>query len=327
MTILDVQSLSVRLKGAPADARIVDDLSFTINAGQCLGIVGESGSGKSTVALAVMGLLDRAALCPSGQVRLDGHDLLALTPGQLRARQGRDIAMIFQDPASSLNPVQRIGAQIVESLCAHQSLSRAEAAGRAIAALTRVGLPDPAGMMRRYPHQLSGGQRQRVMIAMAVILKPRLLVADEPTTALDLTIQAQILTLLKDLVHETGMALLIISHDLGVVAEMADEVIVLYAGRAVERGQTATLLDAPRHPYTQGLIAAHPRPETRGQRLTPIPGAPPNLMGRLVGCAFRPRCGRATMACESQPAMVALAPGHQAACLYLDQTGAQHEPA
>ena len=327
MTILDVQSLSVRLKGAPAHASIVDDLSFTINAGQCLGIVGESGSGKSTVALAVMGLLDRASLSPTGQVRLDGHDLLALTPGQLRSRQGRDIAMIFQDPSSSLNPVERIGAQIVESLCAHQRLSRQEAAARAIAALARVGLPDPAAMMRRYPHQLSGGQRQRVMIAMAVILKPRLLVADEPTTALDLTIQAQILALLKDLVHETGMALLIISHDLGVVAETADEVIVLYAGRAVERGRTATLLDVPRHPYTRGLIAAHPRPETHGQRLTPIPGAPPHLLGRPAGCAFRPRCGLATDACETQPAMVALAPGDQAACLHLDQTGAQHEPA
>ena len=330
MPVLEVQDLTVGLTGKVNAGPIVEGLNFAIDAGKCLGVVGESGSGKSTVALAVMGLLEAATLTAQGKVRLQGDDLLALRPADLRARQGRDIAMIFQDPSSSLNPVQRIGDQIVESLRAHQALSRTKAEAQAIAALTRVGMPDPAGMMRRYPHQLSGGQRQRVMIAMAVILKPRLLVADEPTTALDLTIQAQILVLLKGLVAETGMALLIISHDLGVVAELADEVIVLYAGRAVERGPTARVLDHPRHPYTIGLIAAHPRTETRGQRLTPISGAPPALMRRPKGCAFHPRCALATADCATlHPATITLTDGQAAACLHLDLTadGMHHEPA
>ncbi len=328
MTLLAVKDLTVSVRSGANTAPIVDGLSFQIAAGRCLGIVGESGSGKSSVALAVMGLLNAQALQVGGRVELGGADLVALSPAQLRARQGRDIAMIFQDPGSSLNPVQRIGAQIIESLRAHQKVSRVEAAQRAVEALTRVGMPDPKGMMRRYPHQLSGGQRQRVMIAMAVILKPRLLVADEPTTALDLTIQAQILVLLKDLVRETGMALLLISHDLGVVAEMADDVIVLYAGRAVETGPVAQVLDAPRHPYTLGLMAARPDMDHPQSRLAPIPGTPPRLWQRAAGCAFHPRCARASAACSaSAPPDVAVGPGQIAACFHTGAQGALQVPA
>ncbi len=328
MTLLAVKDLSVSVKAGASIAPIVDGLSFQIGVGQCLGIVGESGSGKSSVALAVMGLLNGNALQVGGQVQLDGTDLVTLPPAQLRARQGSDIAMIFQDPASSLNPVQRIGAQIIESLCAHQIISRPEATRRAIEALARVGMPDPKAMMRRYPHQLSGGQRQRVMIAMAVIFKPRLLVADEPTTALDLTIQAQILALLKDLVRETGMALLLISHDLGVVSEMADDLIVLYAGRAVETGPTAQVLRAPRHPYTIGLMAAHPDMDQPQTRLTPVPGTPPRLWQRPLGCAFHPRCALAIDACRATvPPLFLVGTRQMAACLRTDATQAQMVPA
>ncbi len=319
MTLLDVKDMTVSVHAGARTAPIIDGLTFQIKAGQCLGIVGESGSGKSSVALAVMGLLNNDALRIGGTIELDGTDLVTLPSAQLRARQGSDIAMIFQDPASSLNPVQRIGAQIIESLRAHRRISRSDATRLAVEALGRVGMPDPAGMMRRYAHQLSGGQRQRVMIAMAVILKPRLLVADEPTTALDLTIQAQILALLKQLVRDTGMALMLITHDLGVVAEMADDLIVLYAGRAVEAGPTAQVLDHPRHPYTIGLLAAHPVLETRQDRLTPIPGTPPRLWHRPMGCAFHPRCKWAQDACRAGVPAAQLVRGTQtAACLRLD---------
>lgn len=321
MTLLDVKNLTVHVKAGASIAPIIDGLSFRLDAGQCLGIVEESGSGKSSVALAVMGLLNTQALRVGGKIALDGVDLTLLRAAQMRARQGSDIAMIFQDPASSLNPVQRVGAQIIESLRAHRRVSRADAARQAIAALGRVGIPDPAGMMQRYPHQLSGGQRQRVMIAMAVILKPRLLVADEPTTALDLTIQAQILALLKDLVRDTGMALMLITHDLGVVAEMADNVIVLYAVTAVEAGPTAQVLNHPRHPYTLGLMAAHRSLEVKQDRLMPIPGTPPRLSQRPVGCAFHPRCSLAGDACTLSVPPTAMVQGAQsAACFRLAAT-------
>ncbi len=324
MTLLDVTGLTVNVRAGGLVAPIIDGLSFRLDAGQCLGIVGESGSGKSSVALAIMGLLNPQALRVGGRVALDGTDLVTLSTAQMRARQGHDIAMIFQDPASSLNPVQRIGAQIIESLRAHRQVDRAQATRAAIDALARVGMPDPAGMMGRYPHQLSGGQRQRVMIAMAIILKPRLLVADEPTTALDLTIQAQILALLKQLVAETGMALLLISHDLGVVAEMADDLIVLYAGRAVETGPVGQVLDAPRHPYTIGLMAARPDMDQPQARLIPIPGTPPRLWQRPMGCAFHPRCALASDACStSVPPEVVVGPNQMATCFRTEATQSQ----
>lgn len=307
MSLLDVRDLTVSLRTGAGSAMIVDALSLTLEAGQCLGIVGESGSGKSTAALAIMGLLSDRLIDVDGTVKLDGEDLLGMSPRRLRTHQGNDIAMIFQDPASSLNPVQRIGDQILECLLTHRRMSRKQAAELAAEALKQVGMPDPAGMMQRYPHQLSGGQRQRVMIAMAIILKPKLLIADEPTTALDLTIQAQILKLLKDLARDLNMALLLITHDLGVVSEMADTVIVLYAGRAVERGNTGDVLADPRHPYTAGLLRAHPSIDERCDRLLPIPGMPPKLWQRPSGCAFRPRCAMAQDICavaQPEPAFV-----------------------
>jgi len=316
MSLLEVENLSVSLSVANRSATIVDGLGLSINEGQCLGIVGESGSGKSTAALAVMGLVDGRSLHVGGAVRFDGTDLLHLPSRQFRAMQGKDIAMIFQDPMSSLNPVHKVGDQIVECLKAHEKISTRQATKAAIEALERVGMPDPPAMMLRYPHQLSGGQRQRVLIAMAIVFEPRLLIADEPTTALDLTIQAQILELLKELSRDLNMAVLLITHDLGVVSEMTDQVIVLYSGRAVERGATSDVLERPRHPYTLGLMQAHPSIDDNVERLTPIKGAPPGLWLRPSGCAFRPRCPHETAACAADiPAMTPVgATNHRVAC-------------
>ncbi|WP_264210176.1 ABC transporter ATP-binding protein [Leisingera thetidis] len=317
MALLDVTDLTVSLKAGARTAAIVERLSLRLDRGRCLGIVGESGSGKSTAAMAVMGLLANGPLRVSGQILFEGHDLAHLSAAAFRKLQGTGIAMIFQDPMSSLNPVMRIGDQIVECLQAHRRLTRAEARCRAVEALARVGMPDPDGMMARYPHQLSGGQRQRVMIAMAIVFEPKLLIADEPTTALDLTIQAQILQLLKTLARDLNMALVLITHDLGVVAGMADEVIVLYSGRDVERGPTGTVLENPQHPYTQGLLAAHPSLDGACGRLPSIPGTPPPVWQRPSGCAFRDRCPAATKDCAlAQPQPVALhPPAHRVACL------------
>ncbi len=297
MSLLEVRNLVVSLNNNQRSAAIVDGLSLTLEEGNCLGIVGESGSGKSTVALALLGLLTGGPLAATGSVKFAGNDILAMSTRQLREIQGKDIAMIFQDPLSSLNPVHRVGAQIIESVTTHERVSRKEATARAVEALTRVGMPDPVGMMRRYPHQLSGGQRQRVMIAMAIVFRPKLLIADEPTTALDLTIQTQILQLLKSLARDLNMALLLITHDLGVVAEMSDRVIVLYSGREVESGPTADVLENPQHPYTKGLLKAHPSLDIRSDRLVPIPGAPPSPWQRPAGCAFQPRCPLAQDGC------------------------------
>jgi oligopeptide/dipeptide ABC transporter ATP-binding protein len=316
MNLLEVENLSVSLALANKSATIVDDLSLSIGEGQCLGIVGESGSGKSTAALAIMGLTDPRNLQVDGAVRFGGIDLLHLPARRFRAMQGKDIAMIFQDPMSSLNPVHKVGDQIIECLKAHEKISTKQATKAAIEALERVGMPDPPTMMGRYPHQLSGGQRQRVLIAMAIVFKPRLLIADEPTTALDLTIQAQILELLKGLSRDLNMALLLITHDLGVVSEMTDQVIVLYSGRAVERGATSDVLESPRHPYTLGLMHAHPSIDDNADRLTPIPGAPPGLWQRPTGCAFRPRCPHESAACAGDiPTMASAgAVNHRVAC-------------
>lgn len=321
MALLDVKNLTVSLKLGTRRAAIVQELSFSLRSGKSLGVVGESGSGKSTVALALMGLLNSRSLSVEGEVVFDGDDLLTIPRKQFRAMQGRDIAMIFQDPMSSLNPVHKIGDQIVECLQAHEKVSNQDARAQAVEALTRVGMPDPSGMMHRYPHQLSGGQRQRVLIAMAIVFKPRLLIADEPTTALDLTIQAQILQLLRDLAQELNMALLLITHDLGVVSEMTDEVIVLYSGRAVERGKTVDVLENPQHPYTKGLLGAHPSLDGEAERLDPIPGAPPGLWERPSGCAFRDRCPAAQDVCAAAlPETVSLtAEQHQVTCVLAQQ--------
>lgn len=302
MELLRVDNLSVSVGSGPRSAAIVDRLSFKLSRGQCLGIVGESGSGKSTAAMAIMGLLDKRSLSVSGAVEYDGEDLLQLSPKNLRDLQGAEIAMVFQDPMSSLNPVLRIGDQIIECVQAHRKQPAKEAWSRAVEVLSQVGMPDPEGMLKRYPHQLSGGQRQRVMIAMAIVFKPRLLIADEPTTALDLTIQAQILDLLKALSRDLDMAVVLITHDLGVVSQMSDEVIVLYSGRDVERGPTQQVLENPQHPYTIGLLGAHPSLDADQDRLTPIPGAPPSIWERPSGCAFRDRCSESVGTCaETTP--------------------------
>ncbi|HEV2797015.1 MAG TPA: ABC transporter ATP-binding protein [Nocardioides sp.] len=271
--------------------RAVDGISFDVRPGQTVGLVGESGCGKSVTSLAIMGLLPSRGNTVEGAAIFDGEDLLQLSPAQMRDRRGREIAMIFQDPLSSLNPVVQIGRQVTEVMERHQGLSRKEAMPKAAELLERVGIPDPTARLVNYPHQLSGGMRQRALIAMALACRPRLLIADEPTTALDVTIQAQILALLKELVVETGTAMVMITHDLGVVAGLCDEVNVLYGGKIVERGDRHTLFARPRHPYTVGLLNSIPRLDApRGEALSPIPGSVADNLPWDSACAFAPRC-------------------------------------
>lgn len=299
--LLTVEDLRVEFTTRRGTVRAVRGLSYELAAGETLGIVGESGSGKSVAALAVLGLLPpRTARITSGSVRFRGQELVGLPEKRLRALRGTGMALIFQDPLSSLNPVLTIGRQITEQLQAHGKASGKAAARRAVELLDRVGIPDPDRRVKQYPHELSGGMRQRAMIAMALSCEPTLLIADEPTTALDVTIQAQILELLAELRASLGMAVLLITHDLGVVAGFADRVAVMYAGRVVEHGATAGLLAQPAHPYTAGLLASIPRLDRpRQAALTPIAGAPPDLGAELVGCPFRPRCPRALDTCTT----------------------------
>jgi peptide/nickel transport system ATP-binding protein len=276
----------------------VDGVSFDVRPGQTVGLVGESGCGKSVTSLAIMGLLPQRGVKVEGEVLYGGANLLTQTHEQMRDRRGRDLGMIFQDPLSSLNPVVPIGLQVTEVLERHKGLSRKAATPLAREMLEKVGIPDPVRRLKDYPHQLSGGMRQRALIAMALACEPRLLIADEPTTALDVTIQAQILALLKDLVEDTGTALVMITHDLGVVAGLVDRVNVLYAGRIVERGDRHPLFAAPRHPYTHGLLASIPRLDgSRGEKLTPIPGSVSDNLPWANACAFAPRCSQPIDVC------------------------------
>jgi len=303
MALLDVIDLSVvfRRRGQ-RDVRAVEGVSFTVDAGEVVGLVGESGCGKSVTALAVMGLLPPRGVEVSGRAVFDGADLLRAGEARMRDLRGSDIAMVFQDPLSSLNPVVPIGVQVTEVLTRHRGM-RGEAARReATELLNRVGIPDPRRRLGEYPHQLSGGMRQRALIAMAVACRPRLLIADEPTTALDVTIQAQILELLKDLVRDSGTALIMITHDLGVVAGMCDVVNVLYAGKVVEIGARRPLFTDPHHPYTVGLLGSIPRLDApRGEPLTPIVGSVRDVLPWAEGCAFAPRCPRRLDACLDGP--------------------------
>ncbi|SNR98433.1 peptide/nickel transport system ATP-binding protein [Streptosporangium subroseum] len=292
MSLLKVEELSVvfRQRGRE-DVRAVDGVSFSVAPGETVGLVGESGCGKSVTSLAVMGLLPRRGVLVEGSIAFDGTELLTLPADKLRTLRGRDMAIVFQDPMSSLNPVVPIGVQVTEVLVRHRGLSSGEARAEAAELLRRVGIPDPARRLREYPHQLSGGMRQRALIAAALACSPRLLIADEPTTALDVTIQAQILELLKGLVADTGTALVLITHDLGVVAGMCDTVHVMYSGRIVERASRHELFASPRHPYTAGLLASVPRLDRpRGERLEPIQGSPRDTLPWSRGCAFAPRC-------------------------------------
>jgi peptide/nickel transport system ATP-binding protein len=298
-TLLDVQDLSVvfRRRGEPGFIA-VDQVSFGVEPGQTVGLVGESGCGKSVTSLAIMGLLPRRGNRVTGRVLFEETDLLRLSRNELRDRRGRDIGMIFQDPLSSLNPVVPIGVQVAEVLQRHQGRSEKESMRGARELLDAVGIPDPARRLREYPHQISGGMRQRALIAIALACKPRLLIADEPTTALDVTIQAQILTLLRELVDESGTALIMITHDLGVVAGLCDEVNVLYAGKVVERSVRHRLFGEPRHPYTHGLLSSVPRLDLpRGEPLRPIRGSVSDNIPWAEGCAFAPRCDRVVDAC------------------------------
>jgi peptide/nickel transport system ATP-binding protein len=316
MPLLDVSDLAVTFtpRGRPA-TRAVDGVSFTVDAGEVIGLVGESGSGKSVTAMAIMGLLRGASV--TGRAALDGTDLLTLDRRRLRDVRGRDVAMIFQDPLSSLNPVVPVGVQVTEVLTRHRGLRGAAAKKEAADLLERVGIPDPTRRLRDYPHQLSGGMRQRVLIAIAVACRPRMIIADEPTTALDVTIQAQILDLLAGLVKDSGTALLLITHDLGVVAGLCDRVNVFYSGRLVETARRRQLFATPQHPYTMGLIGSIPRLDTpRGDRLAAIPGSVRDVLPWQDGCAFAPRCERRADECVGgPPALHVVDEGHTHRCV------------
>jgi peptide/nickel transport system ATP-binding protein len=315
--LVSIRDLAVSFGTAPA-LRGVD---LDVPQGGAVGLVGESGSGKSVTWLAALGLLPGKARV-SGSVLLDGVQLLGAPARVLESVRGKRIAMIFQDPAASLNPVHRIGRQVAEAVQLHRGLSGGSAQAEALRLLDRVGIPDAKGRLHDYPHQLSGGQNQRVMIAVALAGEPALLVADEPTTALDATIQAQILDLLARLRAETGMALVLISHDLGVVAEACAQVAVMYAGRIVERAPADRIFDAPAHPYTRGLLAALPDLDGPRRRLAAIPGTVPEPWNLPPGCAFAPRCAVAAAECATPPPFVAIAPDHFAACPRIDVAAA-----
>ncbi len=315
-SLLEVSGLTTVAGAGPKAPTVLENISVTVRAGEVLCVVGESGSGKSMLALAIMGLLPRPIRRVAGSVHLGGEVLTEATPRAWRARRGRDLAMIFQEPMTSLNPIMRVGAQIGEVLRLRRGLSEQVARRRAIELLERVEIPAPEARLMAYPHELSGGMRQRVMIAMALASEPRLLIADEPTTALDVTIQAQILDLLRGLQRETGMGLLLITHDLGVVAQMADRVMVLYAGRVAETADSETIFDTAGHPYTQALMASVPSIDRRSARLVSIPGTVPGVGAMPNGCRFAPRCAFSRSACtEAAPPPMTLGPGQQVACI------------
>jgi peptide/nickel transport system ATP-binding protein len=326
--LLDVRDLSVAFtRKGRRDVRAVDGVSFTVDAGETMGLVGESGSGKSVTSLAVMGLLPKRGVRVGGEVHFDGDDLLTLPPERMRDIRGQDIAMVFQDPMSSLNPVVPIGIQVTEVLHRHQDLRGDVARAAAAELLARVGIPDPTRRLKEYPHQLSGGMRQRALIAMALACQPRLLIADEPTTALDVTIQAQILELLKELVRDSGAALVMITHDLGVIAGLCDTVHVMYGGRVVESAGRRELFAEPRHPYTGGLLASVPRLDApRGAPLHPIPGSPTDLLPWSEGCAFAPRCPNRVEPCTESPPALESAGGRELRC-YNPLVAAEEVPA
>ena len=289
--LLRVEDLRVEFPGEDGVVHAVDGITYQVFPGRTLGIVGESGSGKTVSSLTTLGLTRNQGARISGRIMFDGRDLVQLPEDELRRIRGNDIAMIFQDPLSSLHPLYRVGRQLTEAVHTHRDVTRKQARDRAIELLGLVGIPDPAKRVDEYPHEFSGGMRQRVMIAMALANEPKLLIADEPTTALDVTVQAQILALMERLQRELGMAIVIITHDLGVVAEMADDIAVMYAGRIVETARTEELFANPEHPYTWGLLKSIPRLETkRSEQLVPIPGTPPSLIRPPSGCHFHPRC-------------------------------------
>ncbi len=316
--LLQVRGLTTRFRTERGTVTAVDDVSFDVSAGETLAIVGESGSGKSVTALSILRLIpDPPGRIERGEILFEGQDLVKLDDAGIRAIRGDRIAMIFQEPMSSLNPTLTIGMQIAEPIVLHRGSAWTRALDAAKDLLSRVRVPDAESRLAAYPHQFSGGMRQRAMIAMALACQPRLIIADEPTTALDVTVQAQILDLLKELTQATGAALILITHDLGVVARYADRVSVMYGGRVVETAPARELYKSPRHPYTRGLLASVPRLDSdSSQRLVPIEGSPPDLASLPDGCAFAPRCGLATDACRSgRPMLREAGPRHFHACI------------
>jgi len=299
--VLSVRDLRTWFHTRAGILKAVDGVSFDLHPGEIHGLVGESGSGKSITAFSILGLIDRPGRIESGSVRLGGCELVGLSEGAMRQIRGRDIAMIFQDPMMTLNPMLRIDAQMIDAIQAHERTSRRAALDRSLEALRRVGIPSPGERIRAYPHQFSGGMRQRVAIAIALLNNPKVIVADEPTTALDVTIQAQILYEVGELARATGTALIWITHDLSVISDLADTISVMYAGRIVEQGAADTVLEAPGHPYTEGLLNSLPAMNERGRRLHQIPGMTPPLGDLPAGCPFRPRCGHATEDCRAEP--------------------------
>jgi peptide/nickel transport system ATP-binding protein len=321
MPLLEVDNLQTHFRTPDGVNRAVDGVSFQMGEGETLAVVGESGCGKSVTASSILRLVPEPPGKIAGSIRFRGVDLLELSDKEMRRVRGNDISMIFQEPMTSLNPVLTVGRQLGETLRLHQRVSRREADARAVEMLRLVGIPEAKRRLGEYPHQLSGGMRQRVMIAIALSCRPKLLIADEPTTALDVTIQAQILDLMKDLKSKVGAAIILITHDLGIVAEVAERVMVMYAGRKVEEAPVAKLFRTPRHPYTQGLFGAVPKLGSSlaggATKLAEIPGLVPSLKERIPGCVFATRCASATDLCrQSAPALELKAPAHLAACHY-----------
>ena len=313
--LLEVKDLNVTFSTRRGPVKAVNNLSFSLGKGETLGIVGESGSGKSVSMNAVMGLVRDSNVDISGSVKFNGIDLLTQSDEQMRAIRGKEIAMVFQDPMTALTPVYTVGWHIIEQIRLHTEMSKEDAKKRAIEILDEVGIPDAKRRVDQYPHEFSGGMRQRAIIAMALALNPSLLIADEPTTALDVTIQAQILDLLKQLQQTHNSSIIIITHDMGVVSEIADEVLVMYAGRMVERATKDALFGKPQHPYTQGLMNSVPRLDRpRTDRLEAIPGLPASLLALPQGCAFSTRCSKVHTACSNEPAFIADSNGYGKAC-------------
>jgi oligopeptide/dipeptide ABC transporter ATP-binding protein len=312
--LLEVQDLHTYFKTSAGTVKAVDGVSFSIAAGSCLGIVGESGSGKSVTSLSIMRLIEPPGFVAGGQIVFNGRDIVSFAEHEIRAIRGKDICLVFQDPMAGLNPVYTVGAQVVEALQAHQDISRREAMSRAIELFKLLGIPAPERRVNEYPHKLSGGMRQRVTIAIALANEPDLLILDEPTTALDMTIQAQILDLVKDFRKRINTAVLLITHDIGVVREMCEQMVVMYGGRVMERGSVAQVTEDPKHPYTMGLLASIPSPRMRGQRLNAIGGSVPNPLHMPPGCPFQPRCPHAMAVCATKPDLRDCGDGRMAAC-------------
>ena len=314
--VLNVANLGTTFFTKLGEVRAVDDVSFSIEKGKILGLVGESGSGKTVTGFSILGLVDPPGRVVGGSINFMGTELVGLAEEEMRRLRGRRIAMVFQDPMMTLNPVLRIDTQIIEAITAHEKVSRAEGMRRARDALGQVGIPSPEARLKAYPHQFSGGMRQRVAIAIALLHRPSLIIADEPTTALDVTIQGQILFEVQKLCSQSGTAMMWITHDLAVVAGLADNISVMYAGRIVEEGTVDEVLDNPLHPYTRGLIGSVPSQNTRGQRLNQIPGMTPSMLNLPAGCAFNTRCPRADDTCLERPGITVPEAGRNIRCFH-----------